>query len=224
MSRRTQIIIVILFALGIVAIIVSFVVVKLNPPTEQGILRDKDTNEIVIVGHTGYVGTKLLPIFGENNLYTQGVTKKQFKSIRHSLEQFMSTRLDSKYDSLTVRPQDLKISGSVVSTSLRLGQSETTLPVTITLSQDAAIVRITDSTGKLGGDYVGISELPYEETLFSLSIDPTSAKQPSNKPPIILVTAAEGYRNSAVSKMKEFGYNTADLQFTFKNYTSPFPS
>lgn len=222
MSRRRQIIIVALLAFGIIAIVVSFVVTKLNPPAEQGILRDKDTNEIVIVGHTGYVGATLLPIFGENNLYTQGVAKKQFKSIRHSLEQFMGTKLDNKYDSLTVRPQDLKVSGNIITTSLRLGQSDTTLPISITLSQDAAIVRITDSTGGLGGNYTGISELPYEETLFTLSVDPASAKQSGDTPPVIIVTAAEGYRNSAVSKMKEFGYNTADLQFTFKNYTSPF--
>ncbi len=66
-----------------------------------------------------------------------------------------------------------------------------------------------------------VNHLPYENFLFTIGyfINPSDS---SGNSIIITVDAAEGYRQAAINKIKEWGYQPASFNITFNNYVDPF--
>ncbi len=66
-----------------------------------------------------------------------------------------------------------------------------------------------------------VNHLPYENYLFTIGyfINPSDK---SGNSIIITIDAAEGYRQSAINKIKEWGYQPSEFNITFNNYVDPF--
>lgn len=225
MTRRA-LFITTLIVISIIGLIAAAVVNNINKEEalKKNSIRDRDTGSVVRTGTTGSqenAGESLVTLFGTGELQDKGMSIKQVQSLYKSIQNYSLERLKDAFASLTIRPQDLVVADGVYSSNLRLGQGDKLLPISIKTSGDSVIITISDSSKEYGGDFLGLSSLPYKNSLFSLNLSTDSS---ADQPPIIVVTAPEGYRNGAISKMKEFGYNTADLQFVFSGYEDPFKS
>ncbi len=65
------------------------------------------------------------------------------------------------------------------------------------------------------------SRLPFENLLYTIGYRADPA-DPSDNSIIIEIDALQGYRNAALKKITELGYDPTDFKINFRNYESPF--
>lgn len=65
------------------------------------------------------------------------------------------------------------------------------------------------------------SVIPYENLLYTIGYraDPTD---PSGNTIIIEIDSMNGYRNAAINKIRDLGYDPTDFKIQFRDYESPF--
>lgn len=204
------------------------------------IITDKDTGETIDLSPSDTPETDLgpnpvglddvgggLPIFGYLELVEKILANDKdgiyTNSIRPGFNNFTSSRLGDKYESITVIPYDTIIESSgTIKVSIRLGQTDETLPVTITPTEsgESMIFKVSDSENKHGGPFVFMPNLVGTSTQYSITYDQTYKN--ANDPIRIQIEASEGYREAALNHMRELGFNLDDFIITFNNYENPF--
>ncbi len=119
--------------------------------------RDKDTGERIEYDKNRTAetdGNTPILVLGMEELIKKGVLALQVRVIREQLATFARERLKTKYESITLRPQDLKFQNGVVSSTIRLGESDFLLPITITAKNTGETqVIINDPNSIVGGTY-----------------------------------------------------------------------
>lgn len=71
---------------------------------------------------------------------------------------------------------------------------------------------------KVIAKYPIVKQLPYDSFLIKISYSPDSTMSMF----VVEVTAYEGYRKTAIDKIKDWGYQPSELNIKFKNYENPF--
>ncbi len=66
-----------------------------------------------------------------------------------------------------------------------------------------------------------VNNLPYKNLLFTIGYFANPADASGNSI-IVTIDAPEGYRQAAINKINEWGYNPAELNIIFKGYENPF--
>lgn len=189
---------------------------------------DKDTGEtfdpaaeiVNTGGNDPTVGDTYL--FGILNLTEQtidnSVSADFIRDVRKALWQYGDDQLKKEFETLTIRPQSLKVNGQVISGELRLGQTETIVPIEILVSSNgkAALTTINKDSNSHGGVfvYVGGVNNP-DKLLFSITQDSTRSSN-------LTIQAFEGYREASLKYIESLGYNVPDFSITFANYESVF--
>lgn len=156
-----------LFIIGgivlVIAIIFAIIGATNREPEETYIDRaaevrvDQDTGELItddpnLTDQSVEKGAVL--ILGLEELSRLEILGSQIAVIKDEIQKFASERLDGKYESITIRPQDIVAEDSVTETTIRLGQSDILLPVIFTARQTGETrVEIFDPNNQVGGNY-----------------------------------------------------------------------
>ena len=164
MNRKKVLIIVgvILLIVAIIAIIVKTTTPKEDP--KQAYLKsaiqttiDKDTGaKITSDPNLGPQSeeARSVTILGMEPVIKAGALGEQVDFIKDAINTFSEKQLKSKYKTITIRPQDLVTTDGVTLTSIRLGQSDEILPITITAKNTGETqVVVDDPENKYGGKY-----------------------------------------------------------------------
>jgi len=162
-TRKKLILIIVSGSLGL-GIIITAVWLSLQPrdggdaflETAIPISRDQDTGELVTndprVQEPGE--TRVVLVLGLENLFDYGMFERQVVTVREKIEQFSVERLDGKYDTLTLRPQNVAITITTYATTIRLGDTNILLPITITATDEGLVrVVIDDPNNSVGGSF-----------------------------------------------------------------------
>lgn len=164
MSRK-RIAIVIVSVLAVIVIIA--VIIKIATPQDDpkdAYLKkavqttiDKDTGEQITKDpNLGPQSdeTRAVTILGLEPVVQAGALGEQIDFIKDAINRFAKENLNNKYSTITVRPQNLVASDGVITTSIRLGQSDEILPITITAKNTGETqVVISDPSNKYGGSF-----------------------------------------------------------------------
>lgn len=137
---------------------------------------------------------------------------------KEALWKFSSDRLDNSFTSLTFRPQDTVINGNVITSTVRLGQSDTIVPITVSITKNkkTAIVSINKGQKEHGDEFVYMGGINNERNLlFTIT-------QPDYSSTHLTITTYGGYREAALQYLIELGYSIPDLDIEFTNYENPF--
>lgn len=68
-----------------------------------------------------------------------------------------------------------------------------------------------------------VNLLPYKNFLYTIGYQ-NNQSDPSGNSIILTIDASDGYRQSAVYQISQWGYNPADYKIEFRNYKNPFTS
>lgn len=166
MQKRT-VIILLTIALAFIAIVVTMIILSIttNKDSSQVYLEDavtitidEDTGESAILDDPNLsnqeVENKGVVVFGLEELASRGVLRVQLIFIKDKIAEYANLKLGGVFESVTIRPQDLKEKDGVYTSSLRLGQTDELVPITITADFSGKTrVVITDPQNKHGGTY-----------------------------------------------------------------------
>lgn len=161
--QRKLILIIAMFviALGIIVSVIAFFSQQPKPTgayleTAAPIVRDEDTGELVTFDPNTIEPSEQreVIVLGLETLYSYNFFELQVLTVRDFLVGFATERLDGKYETITLRPQDIAVSEGEIRTSLRLGQTGTILPIVIYYN-DTGLVRVVieDPDTLVGGVY-----------------------------------------------------------------------
>lgn len=165
LSRKQIIIIgVIIFIVVPVTAYIIFLVVNKEKPEEEylktavSIVRDKDTGQIIEEANPNLTPqtseTRSVTIIGAEALVQQKILTTQLNVIKDSIADYAKTKLDGKFKTVTIRSEGLVNNAGVITTTLRLGQSDEIVPMTVTaLDTGETRVVIEDPTNIRGGTY-----------------------------------------------------------------------
>lgn len=153
--------IVIAVVIGIILLIAFFIFQQRQADTYSEVEVDQDTGEVYVtypnrepeaINEQGATGG--LIVGGSSVLLENGLTQDQYNLVSQALTKFSSERLDDKYQRLTLRPQDLKNEQNKISTTLRLGNTDTLLPISIKYYDLYKVeVTIFDKSNVIGGTF-----------------------------------------------------------------------
>jgi len=166
--NRKKIIIIISIVILFMALIIA-AIFKVTSPTEdpkEAYLKsaiqttiDRDTGEQITTDpnlSAQTEETRKVTVLGMETIVAAGALGEQVNYIKDVLNAFSTARLNNKYQTITIRPQDSATTDGVTITTIRLGQSDEILPVTITAKDTGETqVIIYDSANKYGGNYEG---------------------------------------------------------------------
>lgn len=125
------------------------VTITTNPDTGEQTVNDPSLSKTESQDATNVLLYGLPDLIDDTNMYQQ-----QVDFIKQQLYTYSNHNLQDKYDSLTVRPQDTKVKGDTVTSTIRLGEGDTLVNLQINgLTSGQMQVIITDPTGKNGGNY-----------------------------------------------------------------------
>ncbi|MDB5160605.1 MAG: hypothetical protein JWO99_868 [Candidatus Saccharibacteria bacterium] len=165
MNRRRVVIAVAIVVLIIILIVLAIVkAVSVKNDQKEAYLKsavqltvDKDTgDQITVDPNLGNqtVETQPVTVLGLEAIINAGALDEQINFVKDQLNTFSAARLNNKYATITVRPQGLTTADGVTSTTIRLGQSDDILPITITAKNTGETqVVITDPSNKFGGTF-----------------------------------------------------------------------
>ncbi len=229
MISKRRIVVILIVVLIVVIPLIAWGISSNNNSNDKTI-KDRDTGEVydktVNSEDTGgsdiYQGTAVL--FGIENL-TQTLLDNDksvgyINSVKTALWEFSSNRLNNEFESITLRPQGLVINDSKVTGTIRLGQSDTTLPIVIspTTSGKEAIVSINKNGSQYKGEFVYIGGIRNPDNLlFTIT-------QKNDASTDLEINTYEGYREPALEYIESLGYNVPDFTINFSNYENPFKS
>lgn len=189
---------------------------------------DRDTGErfdpeaeiVSTGGDDPLVGsTQLFGILGLSTIVIDNQLATGFiQDVRQALWQYGDTHLEGEYETLTLRPGSLVRSDRVFTGEVRLGQTDSLVPIWIEVSRngEAAVVKINEGQNSHNGAFMFVGGLLRDDQyLFTI-------KQTSTRSTDLTITAFEGYRNPALRYIDELGYTVSDFKITFENYESVF--
>lgn len=159
MKQRTKIIIAVaIVLLFIVLTIVAIVGNRDSSGDGVEIITDVDTGEVVLSDsnkYPDYDGTPRTVILGAEKLVESNLVTVQISFIRDQISLYNTSKMDSKYKTITIIPQDYKDDGQGNLTGrLRLGQGEDFVNFIITARNTGeSQVIIKDTSKKYGGDF-----------------------------------------------------------------------
>lgn len=225
--RRNTILATIGLLIATVVVIIGASFLLSPKPNTQTSMTDQDTgenfditvNNIKTGGDTPEGTSGLRVIFGiekfMNAVYKDGPTSSDFATdVRNAIYKYSDIRLHNSFTSITLRPQNLVISKSLITGQLRLGQSDKFADFSVQIFADgkSSITKITASGQK---DFYYIGRLnALNTTLYSAQQDDYSI------PSVTINTFA--YREAALESLKDLGYPISDLNIKFTGYTNPF--
>ena len=166
MDRKRKIIIIVTIAVLAVALIIA-IIFKAISPTEDPkkayldsaikTTIDKDTGDQITVDPNLGPQTdeaRTVTILGMEAIVRTIYLSDQINYIKDAINTFSKERLDNKYETITIRPQDLLTNEGVTTTTIRLGQSDEILPIKIIANDIGETqVIISDPQNKYGGIY-----------------------------------------------------------------------
>jgi hypothetical protein len=181
---------------------------------------DSKENNIETGGSGVATGSAVL--FGIEPLSKQLIEQKKgvgyIDSVKQALWDFDTKRADGKLKSITIQPQSLTYGTDAITGTIRLDQSDITLPITITPSRTnaAAIVTINEKGSGYDGTFVYVGKIDVPQNLLF------TIKQKNTQSSDLSIDTYEGYREAALKYIESIGYNVPDFNIEFTNYTSPF--
>lgn len=194
----------------------------------DSIIKDVDTGEtinkaepIVQTGGDG-INTSKVVLFGIEplieRLYEQEKPTAYIASVKQALWNFSKNRLEDKYETITLRPQELVFGSSEITGTIRLGQTDTILPISIKPSMNSkqAVITINEGGSQFRGTYVYIGGLEIQDALLY------TITQKDDHVSDLEIKTYEGYRDPALMYIKSLGYNVYDFVINFSNYENPF--
>ncbi len=229
MTRQQKLVLIIVGVLAVIGVIIGIFAINRGDST---VITDRDTGETLDLEpefrqETGGVLEDSSPVtlFGLINLSEEitrinnSSTGPYFDTIKLALWDYSENRLDDSYTTLTIRPQDLQISGTTITTSVRLGQTDEILPISITVSDDKSNAITTINEGgdetQHGGKYIYVSGFEDPQLLFTI-------QQKDDSTSDLVINAYSGYKESALKYIESLGYNVPDFTITFEEYENPF--
>jgi hypothetical protein len=163
MDTRRKLILIIVGGVIAAGVIVSIVAFVSRPRSNDAYLetavplvRDQDTGEVLVNDpNTVEPGeTREVIVLGLENLYGFGLIESQVVTIRDRIIRFAEERLEGKYQTVTIRPQDIQSENGTIRTTIRLGDSDILLPITIS-TVDIGLLRVVieDPSNTVGGTF-----------------------------------------------------------------------
>lgn len=163
MDTRRKLILIIVIGTIALGVIISIIALLTQPRTNDAYLetavplvRDQDTGEVIVNDpNTVEPGEQReVIVLGLETLYGFGLIESQVVTIRDRIVRFAEERLEGKYQTVTIRPQDIQSEGGTIRTTLRLGDTDTLLPITIN-TVDIGLLRVVieDPTNVAGGTF-----------------------------------------------------------------------
>ncbi len=134
-------------------------------------------------------------------------------AIKEALWNFSKERLDNKFPTLTVRPQDLKVSDTAFSGFVRIGQTDTIVQIkgTITSGRETAIVYINTDNSDYEGEYIYVGGIRNpDQYLFTIS-------QKDSKTTDLVIDTIPGYTEPSLKYIESLGYSVPDFSISFIN-------
>lgn len=217
---------------GVLLIIGLIAWFSLSKNNETGsIITDRDTGEAYnkeVIGreHTGAdsEATGSLILFGIEPLIKtireskDNNTGSLITTIQEALRKYGEGRLHNEFPSLTLRPQGLILDSSQLAGTVRLGQSDTIIPIKGVFSDNrkAVIITLNDSGSSYGGTFVYIGGLDSKNTLLY------TISQKNDNSTDLIVKTFPGYRTASLNYLDNLGYHPSDFAITFTNNENPF--
>jgi hypothetical protein len=228
MSRRAVVISLILGVFILIPLILWGISIGQNRSSGDGVIRDRDTGEVynenvnsIQTGGSG-VTTGSTQLFGiepfAERLINEGKSVSYVDSLRQALWGFSNDRLNNEFESITLRPQGLEIRSDVSTGSIRLGQTDTVIPISIHPSRSgaAAIITINQDSDTYDGTYIYVGGIKSPQNLlFTIEQKNTTSSD-------LIIRTYEGYREVALEYIESIGYNVPDFRIEFTNYENPF--
>lgn len=167
---------ILLFVGGVIALVIVVAAVFLmnqrRSPDYSEVTIDQDTGEAYVefpnrAPETEGSGGSTVVIGGGSLLLDNGFTQDQYNLVANSLLQMSRERLSDEYGRITFRPSDVKVEQNKLSTTIRLGTSDTLLPISIKYYELSKVeVHVSDRNNVLGGDFdSGVLVAPSDEDL-----------------------------------------------------------
>lgn len=153
----------ILIVIGVIVVLIGIVAIVLwqqrTSPEYATEEVDQDTGEVFrstpnrAPENNGQPAETVM-VRGGYVLLDNGFTQDQHNLVASELEKIGKDKLGSKYPFITIRPQDVQREQNLLTTTIRLGESDTLLPIQIKYYELYKVeIAITDQGGVLGGDY-----------------------------------------------------------------------
>jgi len=93
-------------------------------------------------------------VLGIEELINRNIVNAQIDYVKDTLNTYSKERLKNAYETITIRPQGLTYTDGVITTTIRLGQTETVLPISMTLINTGETrVVVSDPDNKFGGTF-----------------------------------------------------------------------
>lgn len=154
---------ILLFVGGVIVVVIVIAAIFLMNQRRSAdyseVTIDQDTGEAYVefpnrAPETEGSGGDAVIIGGGSLLLDNGFTQNQYNLVANSLLQMSRERLSNEYSRITFRPSDVKIEQNKLSTTIRLGNSDILLPISIKFYElTKAEVHVSDRNNVLGGDY-----------------------------------------------------------------------
>jgi len=162
---RKRIVIISLIALAVIGLIVwAIIATSQKEDPSQAYLKDavtftvdEDTGERVYDDPNltdQSTDNRAVIVLGIEELIKRDVVNAQIDFVKDSLNTYSKERLGNKYETITIRPQGFSYVNGIITATIRLGQTDTILPVTITaINTGETRLVVYDQENKFGGTF-----------------------------------------------------------------------
>lgn len=160
---RKKVILIVCFLFIFIAVVVAvWWFVSLPKANENyineasSLYKDKDTGEVLLNDPNIQEPQerRSVIVLGVEDLTKKGYLSKSIVVLRKNLELFAAERLGGAYQTITIRPQDTRISQNGFFSTIRLGETDIFLPIEVTfVDNGVSRVVVRDPLLVVGGDY-----------------------------------------------------------------------
>lgn len=213
--------IVILLVIAFLLIVATVVWIAVQRTSGDSIVRDKDTGETFdpkaprenTGGNGSLVST--VQLFGIEQAIKSLSGNESIvgysDDIKASIWQFSHDRLNNEFQTITLRPQNLEQKDATITGELRLGQSDTIIPIVIkpTSTERHAIISINNDNNAYGGTFVYMGGINNPDNLLF------TIEQVSRSSDKLRVISYGGYNEAALEYLESIGYHIPDLDISF---------
>lgn len=149
-QKRLKQVIILFLACSIILVIFGILTVKTN---KSGKSVDKDTGEVIYNDKGTTIekqsGGGEVVLLGASAIIDNGATQDQYLLIRKLIQGYGDNKLNKAFDRLAILPKSTNEDNGVISSELRLGNTETKLKLTVKLVDLKQVqVTIIDQNGK----------------------------------------------------------------------------
>ncbi len=152
---------------------------------------------------------------------SNGPFETLFNDIQTALYTYGNKHLSREFATLTVIPSSLTINNSVINGTLRLGQTNTIVPLEIKIIGDKpGLQRGHIIINKSGSSYNGLFEYAGGLIEVKNSMNDFTIRQADTVSSSLIIQGTN--KEAALSYISSIGYKISDLTITFTDYRSPF--